>query len=250
MPIPKIIHYCWFGDNPIPKHMQDYIETWKRNCPEYVFCCWTKDNYDIRKNDYLEEAYRARKWAFVSDYCRLDVLYHYGGIYLDTDIEMLKPLTPFLCNKVFLGFEAKDTLSTAVIGTEKGHRLIGDMLDSYRNEHFIVNGMENCTPNVVRLTKLCRDRGLKLDGKKQNLQGVIVYPQIFFSPNALCQVWGKLPIASVTVHHMEGSWCSHTRNSGTFGRLRVWGVGVLRNTLGSPNVTRLSHFLYEKKTIW
>ena len=167
MPIPKTIHYCWFGGNPIPKQVQNYIETWRCNCPGYDFRCWTEDNYDVHKNEYVEEAYRARKWAFVSDFCRLDVLFHYGGVYLDTDIEMLKPITPFLKGEAFLGFETNDTLSTAVIGAERGHYLIEEMLDSYKGEHFIVNGVENCTPNVIRLTELCKSKGLMTNGKKQ-----------------------------------------------------------------------------------
>lgn len=247
MPIPKTIHYCWFGGNPIPKQVQNYIETWRCNCPGYDFRCWTEDNYDVHKNEYVEEAYRARKWAFVSDFCRLDVLFHYGGVYLDTDIEMLKPITPFLKGEAFLGFETNDTLSTAVIGAERGHYLIEEMLDSYKDEHFIVNGVENCTPNVIRLTELCKSKGLMTNGKKQNLQGVEVYPQVVFSPNALCQVWGKSPAASVTVHHMDGSWRSRSRENSVFGRGRTWGVGVLRNILGTVTVSRLSHLLGGKK---
>lgn len=247
MPIPKIIHYCWFGGNPMPASIQKYVETWKQNCPDYTFFCWTEKNYDVCKNDYLKEAYQAGKWAFVSDFCRLDVLYTYGGIYLDTDVEMVKPLTPFLNARAFCGFEVKDTLSTAVIGAEKGHDIIGDMLASYANEHFIVNGIENCTPNVIRLTNLCRVRGLKLNGRRQALQDIEVYPQVVFSPNSFSQVYNVLPSATTTVHHMIGSWCPHTRKSNMAGRLRTWCVGALRNTAGSSNVTKLSCLLHKRR---
>ena len=90
MPIPKQISYCWFGHNPLPKKVEKCIESWKKHCPDYEIIRWDESNYDVTKNQYIREAYEAKKWAFVSDYARLDVIYQYGGIYLDMDVELIK----------------------------------------------------------------------------------------------------------------------------------------------------------------
>ena len=90
--IPKIIHYCWFGGKEKPKDVLDCIASWKKYCPDYKIIEWNETNYDVHKNQYMSDAYKERKWAFVSDYARIDVVYTYGGIYLDTDVEVIKPL--------------------------------------------------------------------------------------------------------------------------------------------------------------
>ena len=120
--IPKKIHYCWFGKNPLPEQTKQYIETWKKYCHDYEIIEWNEDNFDINQNQYCKEAYEAKKWAFVSDYVRLKVLYDNGGIYMDTDIEVIKPLDDLLQYNWFAGFEAEDRIQTGVIGAERKYR--------------------------------------------------------------------------------------------------------------------------------
>ena len=122
--IPKIIHYCWFGGNPLPPLALKCIESWKKYCPDYEIKIWDESNFDININKYATEAYEAKKWAFVSDVARLWVLYNYGGIYMDTDLEVIKPLDEFLYHKAFSGFEDEVNIPTGIIASEKNNNWI------------------------------------------------------------------------------------------------------------------------------
>jgi len=106
MSIPKVIHYCWFGKGKMPKLAKKCIKSWKKYCPDYKIICHNEDNFDLTQNRYLNEAYKAGKWAFVSDYVRLKIIYDNGGIYLDTDVELIKPIDDLLLTKGFMGFGA------------------------------------------------------------------------------------------------------------------------------------------------
>ena len=102
--IPKIIHYCWFGGAELPEKDRKCIESWKKFCPDYQIIEWNENNYDVTKNTYMYQAYQAKKWGFVPDYARLDIIYQHGGIYLDTDVELVKNLDSLLENDAFMGF--------------------------------------------------------------------------------------------------------------------------------------------------
>ena len=108
--IPKVIHYCWFGKNELPEDAKRCIASWKKFCPDYEIIEWNETNYDVRKNKYMSDAYDEKKWAFVSDYARIDIIYNYGGIYLDTDVELLRPLDELLKDKMFCGWESRDSI--------------------------------------------------------------------------------------------------------------------------------------------
>ncbi|RKW32245.1 MAG: glycosyl transferase, partial [Lachnoanaerobaculum sp.] len=105
--IPKVIHYCWFGGKPLPKIARKCIQSWKRFCPDYEIVEWNEKNYDIHKNSYMEEAYLQKKWGFVPDFARLDIIYQNGGIYLDTDVELIRPLDELLYHRAYMGFEGE-----------------------------------------------------------------------------------------------------------------------------------------------
>ena len=114
MSIPKVIHYCWFGRGKMPKLAEKCIESWKKYCPDYEIVCLTEDNFDINCCSYVKEAYEAKKYAFVTDYVRLFVMYEYGGIYMDTDVELVKNLDDFLKNQAFSGFESSNSIPKQV----------------------------------------------------------------------------------------------------------------------------------------
>ena len=134
--IPKIIHYMWFGENPLPESTKKYIESWKKFCPEYAIKEWNEHNFDINSCRYVAEAYLQKKWAFVADYVRFYVLYNEGGIYLDTDMEMVRSFEPLRKHKAFFGF-ATDGLTLPVFGSEAKTDFIADMLDDYHKRSFI-----------------------------------------------------------------------------------------------------------------
>ena len=134
MSIPKVIHYCWFGKGEMPKLAKKCIKSWKKYCPDYEIICHNEDNFDCFQNRYMSEAYQAKKWAFVSDYARLKIIYDNGGIYLDTDVEIIKPIDDLLRNKGFMGFDEKGIVATGLgFGAEKGNEIIGEFLKDYNN---------------------------------------------------------------------------------------------------------------------
>lgn len=207
MHIPKKIHYCWFGGTEIPVDLKAYMRTWEKYCPDYELIRWDEKNYDVTKNQYMYEAYQARKWSFVSDYARLDIVYQYGGVYLDTDVELLKPLDDFLYDRMFCGFEAKETVGFGLgFGAEKGHPLLKEMLDAYEKMHFIKeNGSFDLRVCSAYQTKNLIDYGLVTNGTYQHLkEGVSVYPMAVFCPQ---NYWGVGEIGDAyATHHFTATW--------------------------------------------
>lgn len=214
MAIPKKIHYCWFGKKPLTSSALKCIESWSKYCPDYEIIEWNENNIEI-KNKYASEALKSQKWAFVSDYIRLYVLKKHGGIYLDTDVELLKNLDELLNNKAFIGFESNMFLGTAVIGAEANHPWIDTLLDYYKNKSFILNnGAIDTTTNVVYVTNLTKSKyNINLDGSLQQTQNkeITIYPYDFLSPkNYVTGKINKTP-NTYTIHHFDGSWYSNTQ---------------------------------------
>lgn len=198
--IPKIIHYVWVGHNLKSKLIQECIATWKEKLPDYQFIEWNEDNFDMHENKYIEQAYKAKKWAFVSDYIRAKAIYEQGGIYLDTDVRVIASLTPLLDNKAFIGFENNNYLSAAIFGAEKGHPFMQDILDYYKDRNFeydVNNQMAGV--NSVSVTDMLIDRyGLKIGNKEQELkEGIHVYPD-----GVLCNP----SVNSLSIHLFTGTW--------------------------------------------
>lgn len=207
--IPKIIHYCWFGGNPLPELAVKCIESWKKYCPDYEIVEWNEQNFDVNCNAYCREAYEAKKWAFVSDVARLHALVTVGGIYMDTDVEVLKPLDAFLSCAAFSGFEAADRIPTGIMAAEKGHPLFTELLNDYADAHFYnPDGSMNLMTNVTRITETCLKHGLQLNNTEQTVNGFTLYPNDYFCPkNSFTK---KLTITenTHTIHHFDGSWLS------------------------------------------
>lgn len=207
--IPKIIHYCWFGRGDFSDLVIKCRQSWKRYLPDYEIVLWNEDNFDVNMNDFVRQAYEQKKYAFVSDYVRLYALYHYGGIYLDSDVEVIKPIDEFLEYRAFLGYEKTDLLQTGVMAAEKEHPLIKVLLDEYKDKKFILdNNKLNMVPNPEVITKKAIDQyGLAPNGQYQVLRDDIhIYPIHYFC----AKDWytGEVTANEQTfmIHHFSGSW--------------------------------------------
>ncbi|MDD6559535.1 MAG: glycosyltransferase [Lactimicrobium massiliense] len=178
--IPKIIHYCWFGRNVLPKKAVKCMNSWKKYCPDYQIIEWNEDNFDVHMNAYTEYAYENKKFAFLSDYVRLLVVYQNGGIYLDTDVEVIKPLDDLLDNHAYFGFETKEYVNTGVgFGAEKNNEIVKAMLDEYDQLLDGKHGVIGCPRlNTTALVK----HGLIQNGTLQNIEGAMIYPADYFNP--------------------------------------------------------------------
>lgn len=211
--IPKIIHYCWFGGNPLPDSVLKCIESWKKHCPGYEIKQWNEENYDYKKNAFTLEAYEAKKWAFVSDFARLDIIYNNGGIYLDTDVELLKSLDELLDKKCFLAIEQPSHLIATGLGfgAEKGNPCIKEMLDEYNGAHFkLAEGIYDTTiPCPTRNTAPFYKYGFNLEiDKPVNLGGAMVYPPEYFCPFERKINELKITENTFSIHHYDSSWIS------------------------------------------
>ena len=210
--IPKRIHYIWFGGKPLTPLAEKCIASWGRFCPDYEIVRWDESNFDAGDNRYFREALAAKKWAFASDYVRLCALVSHGGVYMDTDVELIKPIdSPLLENRGVFGFEADDRISTAFMAVEPGHELLVEMKKSYENARFKLDGGSlDQTTNVSRLTSIMANHGFSLDGEMQRRRGTLLCPASWFSPKD----WytGKLCIDENTyaIHHFDGSWATGT----------------------------------------
>lgn len=210
--IPKVIHYCWINDNKnyhLPEMVQECISSWKKFLPDYEIKEWNINNFDINKNDYIREAYEAKKYAFVSDYIRLYVLYKYGGIYMDTDVKVLKSFNDLLKNKAFMGFESMNRIATCIIGSEKGNQIIKEMLNLYNDKHFIKkNGEYDLTPNTVLIKSILKKYDIIYNNILQKKNIITIYPIEYFC--SLNGMTGEINVTlnSYAIHLFNASWLS------------------------------------------
>ncbi len=204
--IPKVIHYCWFGRGKMSPLMKKCIKSWKKYCPDYEIIEWNEDNFDINSNIWTKQAYEAKKWAFVTDYVRLHALYNYGGIYMDTDVEVCKPLEKFLHHSAFSGFESKSTVPTGIIAAEAKNNTIKEWLSYYNEREYLINGKPNMDPNVSFMTKNLIENGLKMDDTYQKVSDMVIYPQTYFCPLSVVSVENCISDNTYTIHHFTSTW--------------------------------------------
>ncbi|MDU2673325.1 MAG: capsular polysaccharide synthesis protein [Clostridium sp.] len=206
--VPKVIHYCWFGRGEKPDIVKRCIESWRKILKDYEIKEWSEDSFDINSNNFVRQAYENKKYAFVSDYVRVYALYNYGGIYLDTDVEVMQNFDKYLNNDSFWGFEVGNYISTSTIGATKGNKLIKEFLDSYKGKSFLnEDGSFNVTTNVEIVSKIFEEKGLKLNGEYQKLEGIgSIYPVEFFSPYDYRYYEDLRNKDTVCIHHYYKSW--------------------------------------------
>lgn len=215
--IPKTIHYCWFGNNEMPENAKKCIETWKEKCPDYEIIRWDESNYDVSKHLYVKQAYDRKAWAFVSDYARLDIIYNYGGIYLDTDVSVIKRFDDLLYHDAYCGFLGYGTrINTgAGFGARKKFPIVGEWLDAYKYQVF---EKDDCTVNGNLCTVYQTDvmkfhKGFIPNGKCQLVDGLACYSKEYFE--AYNHILGLSQITENTysIHWSNLSWCEVNQNN-------------------------------------
>ncbi|MDM1507652.1 glycosyl transferase [Myroides odoratimimus] len=239
--IPKIIHYCWFGKGEFPDLINKCVESWRKYLPEYELMFWTEDNFDVDRYPFARQALECKKYAFVSDVCRLYVLKQYGGIYLDTDVEILKNLDCFLHHEAFSGFEDNNSVPTGIMASIKDGRWVSDMLEYYENRSFIKSdGEMDMTTNVNVITDIMKIKGLVLNNSFQIIPNYIAfYPSDVFCPKSHLDGKIRKTDNTVAIHHFAGSWLSKTERRNK--KIKVF----LRSIIGNKNFERIK--LLKKK---
>ena len=231
--IPKIIHYCWFGRGTMPELAMKCIESWHKHLPDYKYMLWNEDNFDVNMVPYTKEAYEARKYAFVTDYVRLYALYTVGGIYMDTDVEVLKPYDDLLHLSAFTGYEGSKYMPpvTGTMASEAGGAWVKEQLDSYEGVHFIdAEGKPDLTTNTIRISNIMKGNGFVQNGKMQVYKDMHIFPAEYFCPR---QTTGEYFLTANTYcdHHFLGTW---NDNGGKSSR-----KSSLARFIGKKNMTRL-----------
>lgn len=240
MSIPKVIYYCWFGKGKMPNLAEKCIKSWKKYCPQYKIVCINEENFDITQNKYAKEAYDAGKWAFVSDYARLKVLYDEGGIYLDTDVEIIKPLDKLIEQGGYMGFDDNGVISTGLgFACEKRNELVGNLLSDYDDISFILpDGSCDITPCPDRNTKTLISLGMDINNKNQVFMGIKMLPEDYLCPMKYYTGRKKITKNTYSIHHFCASWTSATAKRTLFLK-RIVGVKLYDKLYGK--------FLYKFK---
>lgn len=214
--IPKILHYCWFGKGELPELAQKCIESWKKYLPEYEIVEWNEGNFDVGMYQFSSEAYQEKKYAFVADVCRLYALKNMGGIYLDTDVEFLRPLDETMLNdNAFTGFEDNLLLSSAIMGSEKNGNWINDLLPYYNHRSFYLkDGSYDVNPNTEIITAfMSAQKNVGINNTFQKIDGYCtIYPSEYFCPKSWKTLKIKQTQNTYCIHHFAGSWL-HTKQS-------------------------------------
>lgn len=206
--VPKKIHYCWFGGNPLPDSAKKCIESWRKFCPDYEIIEWNESNFDVNCCNYVREAYQAKKWAFVSDVARLYIIAQNGGIYLDTDVEIVKPFDSLLENEGFMGFESKEFVALGLgFGAVEGNRLVQELADAYRSLSFIkADGSYNLKPIPQYTTEILKRHGLQPNGQYQVIDGIAMLPMEYLCPFEFTTGKMKITPNTYSIHWFDASW--------------------------------------------
>lgn len=214
--IPKVIHYCWFGGNPLPSMAKKCIASWRKYLPDYEIKQWDESNFDVNSIPYTRQAYKAKKYAFVSDYARLWILYKFGGIYFDTDVEVIRPITDIIAAGPFMGCENKSRPNQSPVNLHinpglglaavQGMPIFDKLLSLYNNLQFINSDNSLNLKTIVEYTsELFAKEGLINTPDIQIIENVRIYPWDYFCPMTPTLIL-TLTENSVTIHHYSASW--------------------------------------------
>ena len=242
--IPKIIHYCWFGGKPLPPLAKKCIGSWKKFFPDYEIIQWNESNFDVNKFEYTKNAYIAKKYAFVSDMARLFILSENGGVYFDTDVEVVRSFSGILERGGYLGIEANGKTFRVNPGLgfacAKGSPVIGGIFDMYKRQVFDVSKLKDC--NIVTMTTgFLLEKGLQKKNEIQSIDDITVYPQDYFNP---CDMnTGKLNVTlnTMSIHHFSASWV----DGGSLLRGRIY--RLINRWLGNNVATIVRHVFGRRK---
>lgn len=211
--IPHIIHYCWFGRNPLPPLAQKCIASWRKYLPDYEIKEWNEENFDVNAIPYTREAYAAKKYAFVSDYARFKILYEQGGIYFDTDVEVIRPLNDIISKGPFMGCEQDARLSSFLsvapglgIAAFPGQHLYAEFIELYSRLEFKKNSEGKYDTVVEYITQLLKDKGLKNISGVQCVDGIYIYPSEYFAPMDVITKDLRITSNTRSIHWYAGTW--------------------------------------------
>ncbi len=206
--IPKVIHYCWFGKKKLPKEVRKCIKSWKKFCPEYKIVRWDETNFDVTQNEFIKAAYDSKCWAFVSDYARLKIIYDNGGIYLDTDVELIKSLDDIINDEKVNGYMATQAephvINTGLgFGATKGHQIISAMLKEYEDVVFDINKRnEFICPKLN--TNPFEKLGYRYSENIVMIDDIAIYPAEYFDP--INSNGYNVTEKTISIHHYSASW--------------------------------------------
>lgn len=208
--IPKKFHYCWLGGKPLPDKNKYLIDGWHKMCPDYEIIKWDESNYDFTKIPYMKQALEQKIWGFVPDYARLDIVYQQGGIYLDTDVEIIKPFDDLLYQEGFAGFEYATSVNLGQgFGAMPHHPMIKEMRDDYENRSFLLeDGTPDLTASPVLQTEVLVKNGLITNGEYQVIGGLTIYPEKMFCAKNIHTMCIQVKEYTHSIHHFDGSWAT------------------------------------------
>ena len=236
--IPKVINYCWFGGSPLPDDVKKCINSWKKYCPDYEIRQWNETNFDLNICSYVREASKMKKWAFVSDYARFWILYKYGGLYMDTDVEVIKNLDQLLVHKSFSGFENEKEIPTGIMASEPKLDIFRYLLNYYKDRKFIKeDGTIDNTTNVIIITSMMLEKGLKPNNTLQTVEDFTIYPKEYFCPVEYSTKKKKATKNTYTIHWFAGSWVSRKEKN------KILIYRIFKKVLGEKNVSKISQWI-------
>lgn len=244
MSIPKKIHYCWFGGNPLPKSAVKCINSWKKYCPEYEIIEWNESNFDVNCNTYCSEMVRRKKWAFLTDYVRLKIVYEQGGIYLDTDVQVIRSLDTLVQKGPYMGFENTGRVATGLgFAAEAGNPLIKENMEYYENLREFDN-LKSC-PFIT--TEVLQRHGLTEDTTKiQVIDGLTVYPEEYLCPKNERTGLTKVTKNTVSIHQFDASWFEESWKKGQKKRWREARISYIIHTPNRVLMKVLGKEKYDK----
>lgn len=235
--INKTIHYCWFGGNKKPAIVKKCIKSWKKFCPDYEIIEWNENNFDINCNKFVKDAYKKKAWAFVSDYARLKVIYEYGGIYLDTDVELIKKIDDLLINDFYIGIQQSGNYATTGLGfgAIKKNEIVKEMLEIYDKIEFDYENLNSIICPILN-SKVLKNNNFTLELDIEKNGNATIYSPKYFDPISPGNTENLLCNDTYSIHHYSATWTN------TYSQLKR----RIFNYIGQEKINKIKKKLKEK----